>query len=189
MAVLGACSKDSSVISHDEMSQIIVEMLVRDQWLNSHFEERDKADSTFVYGTIIEEFGYDRDEFNESVSFYVDHPAVFTKILEKSISLLDGRQIALENFIEQQEHFKTDSLARIDLIAAVKARLEKLPAPKWSMDDSLALPEPHDRTLTFISPVEKEQETDSMKIVVPYIRGGQPSVPAKEEEPAEETEN
>ena len=141
MMFLMSCSKDTSTIGHEDMAHIYAEMLMRDQWINSNYSERSKADTTFVYGTILEDFGYSREEFNESVAFYVDHPEVLNKIMDRCAQLLDGRRLVLENMIKQRDNFKTDSLARVKKIRRLDSIVHSVPAPHWDFSDSLYVPE------------------------------------------------
>ena len=132
-----SCSKTSSAISQEDMAHIYVDMLMRDQWINSNYSERTNADTSFVYATILEDYGYTRDDYIESVNFYVNHPEILTKIMERTISLLSGREMVVENLIKQQEEHVRDSIFRVQVKARLDSVIRSLPSPDWKYSDSL----------------------------------------------------
>lgn len=129
--LLAVSCKESPKISSQDMAEIYAEMLVRDQWINSNISYRSLADTTMVYGTILEKYGYTKEDYTSSVDYYVRNPKVFGTVLENTISILDTRIKKLDSEIQIRDSFVEDSLKRAERKAHIAAIIAKVKVRKW----------------------------------------------------------
>ena len=86
-----SCSRGGKVIPKTAMSEIYAEMFLADQWILTHYQSRAMADTTFVYGSILDEYGYDAEDYRRSVEHYMQDPDRFARILRQSASIVEAR--------------------------------------------------------------------------------------------------
>ena len=86
------------VISASDMSDIYAEMFLADQWLNDNPQVKRTADTTWLYESIFQKFGYSFDDYDASVNYYLHHPEKYKKILDKTVAKLRKTQKALDAF-------------------------------------------------------------------------------------------
>lgn len=96
-----ACSDDKSkVIPRGKMAKIYAEMLMMDQWAMSDSRLRQEADTSLIYEPIFEKYGYDGEDYRQSVTYYMEDPERFSRIFRATSELLDAR---MEELMEQQK--------------------------------------------------------------------------------------
>ena len=83
------------VIPEDVMSQMYLEMFLLDQWVIQESIST-KADTSFVYGTVIRNHGYTVDDFRHSVNTYLKNPEGYAKILDETLDMITGRMMAID---------------------------------------------------------------------------------------------
>lgn len=94
---LCACDKGGKVIPRKKFARIYAEMFLSDAWLTTApSEARIKSDTTDFYAPIFEKYGYTLEDYLESVSYYLQDPDRFSRILRKSGLLLQSQMKALE---------------------------------------------------------------------------------------------
>ena len=116
--LLASCGRKKAVIPRDELAEIYAEMFVLDQWINDNGSLRRKADTTMVYAPVLEKYGYDYDDYLNSLGYYMKDPARYSKILRTTSEILNGRLSELKTKKEEQrkallERQRRDSLRRI----------------------------------------------------------------------------
>ena len=85
-----SCGRDKArVIPRSKMSKIYAEMLVMDQWIQNKPGLRTIADTSLVYEPILEKYGYDSDDYQHTVAYYMADPERFSRILRTTVSILD----------------------------------------------------------------------------------------------------
>jgi len=126
------CGRRGRVIPADTMAEIYAQMFLADQWLADHSTSRKVADTTQFYGAVFKEFGYSFRDYDRSVNYYLDHPQKYTKMLEKSASILEERLAPLKAEKDRREAVKKieDYLRR-----------HKLPQMDFAMDTLLWAPD------------------------------------------------
>ncbi len=71
------------------MSRIYADMLLVDQWVDTHGELKSETDSFFVYGGVLRKYGYTAEDYRHSVRAYMKDAENFSKVLEKTKDMLD----------------------------------------------------------------------------------------------------
>ena len=84
------------VIPRAELAEIYAEMMIIDQWILNTPNVRLIADTSQVYGPILEKYGFDADDYRKSVDVYMDDPERFAKILRETVEILEARYKDLE---------------------------------------------------------------------------------------------
>ena len=78
-------------------------MLVVDQWIQLDQALRKKMDTTLVYEPILEKYGYDSEDYRNTVYRYLDDPERFAKILRKASEIIDERLVELKKLKEAED--------------------------------------------------------------------------------------
>ena len=85
-----SCGRDKArVIPRSKMSKIYAEMLVMDQWIQNKPGLRTIADTSLVYEPILEKYGYDSDDYQYTVEYYMADPERFSRILRTTVSIIE----------------------------------------------------------------------------------------------------
>ena len=102
--IISSCGRDGEkVISRGDMAKIYAEMLVVDQWIQLDQTLRKKMDTTLVYEPILEKYGYDSEDYRNSVYRYLDDPERFAKILREASEIIDERLVELKKLKEAED--------------------------------------------------------------------------------------
>jgi len=130
LVLSAACSHKVRIIPKDEMTDIFADMLMADAWITAHPSAKKQADTTLVYDPIFEKYGYDRDDYQKSVAYYLLDPDDMEKMFKVIQDRFDARIKVLERQVEFEdsvneikgqlpayvpEHFCLDSLGRDSL--------------------------------------------------------------------------
>lgn len=95
--LLVSCSdSEEKVIPRNKLSRIYAEMLMTDQWISSSANYRSLADTTLIYEPILNEYGYDSEDYRHTVDVYLEDPERFAKILRTTSEMLDARYKELD---------------------------------------------------------------------------------------------
>ena len=78
-----SCHEGPQRIPRGDMEDIMMQVLLQDQYLKQHSELRKQADTSLVYEGIFESFGYDTDDFLASLEYYLEDASRMEKIMEK----------------------------------------------------------------------------------------------------------
>ena len=99
---LCSCGREGRVIPRSKLARIYAEMFLADIWLNSATPEiREKADTTAFYEPIFKEYGYTIEDYWASVSYYLQDPDRFSRILKRSGDMLESELAVLEKAKEE----------------------------------------------------------------------------------------
>ena len=94
---LCSCGREGRVIPKSKLSKIYAEMFLADSWLvTSSMDVKGKADTMAFYEPIFEKYGYTVEDYWASVSYYLQDPDRFSRILNKSNAMLETEFNALE---------------------------------------------------------------------------------------------
>ena len=85
------------------MAKIYAEMLVVDQWVQLDQAVRKTMDTTLVYEPILEKYGYDSDDYMNSVYKYLDEPERFSRILREAAEIIDKRLVVLRKLKAEED--------------------------------------------------------------------------------------
>ncbi len=90
--LFASCNRDEAeVIPRKKLAKIYAEMLVTDQWIISTPGIRKIADTSLVYEPILENYGYDSEDYRKSIDFYMNDPERFSRIFRTTGEILDSK--------------------------------------------------------------------------------------------------
>ena len=123
LAVLvAAACRGPRIIPKDTLTDIYVDMLMADQFVREENIPRKQLDSMLVYEAVFNKYGYDTDDYMNSVRYYLKDPERFSKIFEEVAKRLEGEANALEKIIERQERLAQKAVVtnpRLDSLLAL----------------------------------------------------------------------
>lgn len=100
---LCSCGRDGKVIPKSKFARLYAEMFLADTWLAfAPSETRTKADTMAFYEPIFEKYGYTVEDYWSSVSYYLQDPDRFSRILKKSSELLEAEVDAIRGELESE---------------------------------------------------------------------------------------
>jgi hypothetical protein len=97
-------------------------MLMADQFVREENIPRKQLDTMLVYEAVFNKYGYDTDDYMNSVRYYLKDPERFAKIFEEVARRLEGEADALEKIIERQERLAQKAVVtnpRLDSLLAL----------------------------------------------------------------------
>ena len=102
--IISSCKRgDEKIIPRKDMAKIYAEMLVVDQWVQLDQAVRKTMDTTLVYEPILEKYGYDSDDYRNSVYKYLDDPERFSRILREAAEIIDKRLVVLRKLKAEED--------------------------------------------------------------------------------------
>lgn len=120
--VLAAACRGPRIIPKDTLTDIYVDMLMADQFVREENIPRKQLDTMLVYEAVFNKYGYDTDDYMNSVRYYLKDPERYAKVFEEVAKRLEGEVKALDKIIEHQEWLAQRTgakYARTDSILAV----------------------------------------------------------------------
>lgn len=124
-----SCHKGPQRIPRGDMEEIMLQVLMQDQYLKQHQELRKQADTTLVYEGIFESFGYITDDFMYSLGYYLEDASRMEKIMEKVENRLTVKLKEVEK--ELQEETWRNGFLRI---WGLRPDTTHLPQPSSALD-------------------------------------------------------
>lgn len=97
-----SCSRADRLIPIGRMSDIYADIFVADQWLRDHPGIRHQADTTLYYDPLFQKYGYNRGDFVYSVSYYIDKPDKYSKILRDASEKIHKEAEKFEKLSDQE---------------------------------------------------------------------------------------
>ena len=119
LLVMVSC-RGPRVIPKDTLTDIYVDMLMADQFVREENISRKQLDTMLVYEAVFNKYGYDTDDYLNSVRYYLKDPERYAKVFEDVAKRLQGEVDALEKIIEHQEWLRRmgEKRPQIDSILA-----------------------------------------------------------------------
>ena len=106
LLLLPACGRRGRIIPAGKMAEIYVDMFLADQWVSDNYGTRKTADTSDFYGPIFKAHGYNFKDYDRSVNHYLENPENYSRLLDKSVDILEKRIKALKNEEERREKVK-----------------------------------------------------------------------------------
>lgn len=167
--LLPSCGRRARIIPEDTLSDIFVDMLLADQWLELHPGARRTADTTLFYEPVFRNYGYSFKDFDASINHYLLEASDLEKILKKSEEKIKKEKDRLDKIFQASEKAKAfnDSIRGYESSDFDKIRLKlslfnrdtlKM-ADSLSVCDSLAQKD----TVSFIDSVQIENRFINVK--------------------------
>jgi hypothetical protein len=127
MALAVSCHRGLERIPRRDMEEIMMQVLLQDQYVKQHSENRRQYDTVLVYEGIFEDFGYDTDDFLTSLEYYLEDPSRMAKIMESVETRLTARLPEIEKELEE-----FDWRQGYMRIWSLRPELSRLPQPSFT---------------------------------------------------------
>ena len=101
LAGLSGCGRKARVIPEKKLIRIYTDMFLADQWIRDHVEARTVADTTLFFDPIFKRYGYDFEDYDASINYYIDHPIQYAEILTAVSDRLRARGDALQAELDE----------------------------------------------------------------------------------------
>ena len=134
LAALAAISCGPRQIPKGDMEEIFYLMFLQDQKIKQNRSLKSMADTTLVYGGILESLGYDTDDYLFSLNEYLEEPEKMEKIMGNVASRIDKELKGVKKDIEL-ERWRDKMLA----IYGMKPDTSKRPWPPVRPVDTLKI--------------------------------------------------
>lgn len=96
-----ACQR-TRVIPKDTLVDIYTDMFLADQMVREENIPRARMDTLLLYEAVFQKYGYNTDDYLNSVRFYLKDPERFAKVFENVAKRLEGEVDALDKIIDHQ---------------------------------------------------------------------------------------
>ncbi len=103
VALAVSCHRGPERIPRSDMEEIMMQVLLQDQYVKQHSENRRQYDTVLVYEGIFEDFGYDTDDFLASLEYYLEDPSRMAKIMESVESRLNKKLPEIEKELDEYD--------------------------------------------------------------------------------------
>ena len=125
LAALCACNR-ARVIPENDLIRIYHDMFLADQWVRDNPDRRSAVDTTLLFDPVVRRYGYDFEDYDRTVHYYIDHNEKYVKLLnkveeqlkkegerlQKEADILTAREVELNRFRRgyRRSDFSSDSL-------------------------------------------------------------------------------
>ena len=97
-----ACQR-TRIIPRDTLVDIYMDMFLADQVVREENIPHAQMDTTLLYEAVFRKYGYDTDDYLNSVRHYLKDPERFAKVFESVAKRLEGEIDALNKIVQHQE--------------------------------------------------------------------------------------
>ena len=97
-----ACQR-TRIIPRDTLEDICMDMFLADQVVREENIPHAQMDTTLLYEAVFRKYGYDTDDYLNSVRHYLKDPERFAKVFESVAKRLEGEIDALDKIVQHQE--------------------------------------------------------------------------------------
>ena len=97
-----ACQR-TRIIPRDTLEDIYMDMFLADQVVREENISHAQMDTTLLYEAVFRKYGYDTDDYLNSVRHYLKDPERFAKVFESVAKRLEGEIDALDKIVQHQE--------------------------------------------------------------------------------------
>ena len=101
--LLAAACQGPRVIPKDTLADIYTDMFIADQVVREENIPHAQMDTTLLYEAVFRKYGYDTDDYLNSVRHYLKDPERFAKVFESVAKRLEGEIDALDKIVQHQE--------------------------------------------------------------------------------------
>ena len=124
LLVAVACQR-TRIIPKDTLADIYTDMFLADQKVREQNIPPSQMDTMLVYEAVFEKYGYDTDDYLNSVRFYLKDPERFAKVFESVAKRLEGEVNALDKIIEHRAWVASRLDAEYPLVDSLLAPFSK----------------------------------------------------------------
>ena len=102
VVLVAAACQGPRVIPKDTLEDIYMDMFLADQMVREENIPHAKMDTLLVYEAVFQKYGYNTDDYLNSVRYYLKDPERFAKVFDNVAKRLEGEVDALEVIIDHQ---------------------------------------------------------------------------------------
>lgn len=118
LLLLPSCSRETRLIPRSKMAHIYADMYMTDQWIIEHRGKLNRlVDTTFVYAPILENYGYEREDYMHSLEVYLNDPDRYSRILRQTEDILKKRLVKLKKEKKKLDEIKAAKRKRDSILA------------------------------------------------------------------------
>lgn len=99
---LSSCRDRKDIIPKGTMSKIYYDIYMTDEAVDVNYGLRKMADTMRIYEPIFNKYGYTTEDYNRSVSFYLERPDKFESVFEDTKTMLEKRKAELNAILEAE---------------------------------------------------------------------------------------
>ena len=120
LVAVAAC-QGPRIIPKGTLTDIYVEMFLADQQVREQNIPRTQMDSLLVYEAVFNKYGYNTDDYLNSVRHYLKDPERFAKVFEEVNKRLEGELKALDRQIEYEQNLANKRATKYPLVDSLLA--------------------------------------------------------------------
>lgn len=120
LVAVAAC-QGPRIIPKGTLTDIYVEMFLVDQQVREQNIPRTQMDSLLVYEAVFNKYGYNTDDYLNSVRHYLKDPERFAKVFEEVNKRLEGELKALDRQIEYEQNLANKRATKYPLVDSLLA--------------------------------------------------------------------
>ena len=124
LLAVAACQR-TRVIPKDTLEDIYTDMFLADQMVREENIPRVRMDTLLLYEAVFQKYGYNTDDYLNSVRFYLKDPERFAKVFENVAKRLQGEVDALDKIIKHQAWLASKMEAAYPLVDSLLAPFSK----------------------------------------------------------------
>ena len=124
LLVAVACQR-TRIIPKDTLTDIYTDMFLADQKVREQNIPPSQMDTMLVYEAVFEKYGYDTEDYLNSVRYYLKDPERFAKVFESVAKRLEGEVKALDKIIEHRAWVASRLDAEYPLVDSLLAPFSK----------------------------------------------------------------
>lgn len=95
------------------MAEVYADLFLVDQWAADRSLSRRQTDTLSLYAAILERHGYTVADFNASEEKYLRDPDRFSRIVKKTMGILERREVLLKQQLKEKQGEKDRLDARL----------------------------------------------------------------------------
>ena len=124
LVAVAAC-QGPRIIPKDTLTDIYEEMFIVDQQVRERNIPRVQMDTMLVYEAVFNKYGYDTDDYLNSVQYYLKDPERFAKVFEEVAKRLEREVSALDRIMDYEKELEEKRARNLPLLDSMLAPFSK----------------------------------------------------------------
>lgn len=185
---LTGCHRKGRIIPAGTLENIYVDMFMADQWIKSNQDARKRADTSLFYEPIFRRYGYTIKDYDATVTYYIDRPDKYVKILRRSAKTLNLKHLEYNSIAERINRIKNQDKEGFgyevsDFLNADSILLGSTVLDSLLVRDSVYIKEPVVDTLAVADTLKPEDVIVTTTIINVDVKGGDGIRPDQKQAP------
>lgn len=124
LVAVAAC-QNPRIIPKDTLTDIYEDMFLADQLVRERNLPQPQMDTLLVYEAVFNKYGYNTDDYMNSVRYYLKDPERFAKVFDEVNRRLEAKVKELDRFIEFQQRLDEKRAQTYPLLDSILAPFSK----------------------------------------------------------------